>query len=72
MTTGNSPKATVHPSLAGLVGGPALPVGTGSRPLTVGAGKGADAPAGFLGTTYNPFIVEGLWAANLISNSKAK
>jgi hypothetical protein len=59
MTTGNSPKATVHhPSLGSLAA--RLYPSEREVPSYIGAGKGADAPAGFLGTTYNPFIVEGL------------
>jgi hypothetical protein len=60
MTTGNSPIGSLtYPSL-GSVAARLLPVRPDVPPYITVGGKGAAAYAGYLGTTYNPFIVEGL------------
>jgi hypothetical protein len=59
MTTGNRPTAALqYPSLGSLAAR-LLPVGR-EVPAYVGVGgKGGAADAGYLGVTYNPFIIEG-------------
>jgi uncharacterized protein (DUF1501 family) len=62
MTTGNSPIGSLtFPSLGSLAAR-LLPVRPDLPPYVAVGGKGAAAYAGYLGTAYNPFIVEGLTA----------
>jgi hypothetical protein len=60
MTTGNSPIGSLrYPSLGSLAAR-LLPVPQEIPPYVTVGGKGSAAYAGYLGTTYNPFIVSGL------------
>jgi hypothetical protein len=62
MTTGNSPIGSLrYPSLGSLAAR-LLPVQPEVPPYVNVGGKGSAAYAGYLGATYNPFIVEGLTA----------
>jgi hypothetical protein len=59
MTTGNRPTAALHYPSLGSLAARLLPAGR-EVPAYVGVGgKGGAADAGYLGVTYNPFIIEG-------------
>jgi hypothetical protein len=59
MTTGNSPKSSFqYPSLGSLAA--RLLPGPPDLPPFITVGKAGNPSAGYLGTTYNPFVVEGM------------
>jgi hypothetical protein len=59
MTTGNSPKASFQYPALGSLAARLLPCPNDVPPY-IEVGKTGNPSAGYLGTTYNPFVVEGL------------
>jgi uncharacterized protein (DUF1501 family) len=60
MTTGNSPIGSLTYPALGSLAARLLPARPDVPPYMTVGGKGAAAYAGYLGATYNPFVVEGL------------
>jgi hypothetical protein len=60
MTTGNSPIGSLRFPSLGSLAARLLPTGKEVPPYVAFGGKGVAAYAGYLGSTYNPFVIEGL------------